>query len=318
LGENPIPVIDGDWEAREEYLRQRIRFYQMAGYDFVIGFCGPNLLSKRLTTDDTAILPRSQRSWVNETEGIISTMEDFEKYPWPSPESVDYFDQEFISQNLPEGMKMIATTSGILEWVMWLMGFTPFSIALYEQPDLIEAMFQKIGDLYASIFRTIVDIPNVGAVMLGDDMGYKTGTFFKPEQMRHYVFPRQKRLVEYAHRRGLPFILHACGNLRAIMDDLIDYVGIDAKHSFEDVYMSAAEAKQIYGDRIAILGGVDMDMISRFNEDEVRAYTRQLLEACMPGGGYALGTGNTAANYVPVNNYLAMLEEGMKCGYYGF
>ena len=31
---------------------------------------------------------------------------------------------------------------------------------------------------------------------------------------------------------------------------------------------------------------------------------------CAPGGGYALGTGNTVANYIPVKNYLAMLEAG--------
>jgi uroporphyrinogen decarboxylase len=83
----------------------------------------------------------------------------------------------------------------------------------------------------------------------------------------------------------------------------------------EDTYLSAGEAKRRYGDRIAILGGVDMDMLSRSSEEEVRAYTR-LLEECMPGGGYALGTGNTVANYIPVKNYLAMLDEGMKFGRY--
>lgn len=41
-----------------------------------------------------------------------------------------------------------------------------------------------------------------------------------------------------------------------------------------------------------------------------------MLEACMPGGGYALGTGNSVANYIPLGNYLAMLEKGMKAGAY--
>lgn len=38
--------------------------------------------------------------------------------------------------------------------------------------------------------------------------------------------------------------------------------------------------------------------------------TRETLEECMPEGGYCLGTGNTVANYIPLNNYLAMLDEG--------
>jgi uroporphyrinogen decarboxylase len=51
-------------------------------------------------------------------------------------------------------------------------------------------------------------------------------------------------------------------------------------------------------------------MLCRGTEEEVRAYTRRVIEACAPGGGYALGTGNTVANYIPVQNYLAMVEEG--------
>lgn len=42
----------------------------------------------------------------------------------------------------------------------------------------------------------------------------------------------------------------------------------------------------------------------------------KMLEACMPGGGYALGTGNSVANYIPVRNHLVMLEEAMKVGAY--
>ncbi len=53
-----------------------------------------------------------------------------------------------------------------------------------------------------------------------------------------------------------------------------------------------------------------MDVLARGTEEQVRAYTRRCLEECAPGGGYALGSGNTIANYVPTRNYLAMLEEG--------
>lgn len=67
---------------------------------------------------------------------------------------------------------------------------------------------------------------------------------------------------------------------------------------------------------MAMLGGIDVDFLCRSTPDEVRARTRQVLEACMPGGGYALGTGNTVANYIPLENFLAMLDEGLKVGVY--
>ncbi len=44
------------------------------------------------------------------------------------------------------------------------------------------------------------------------------------------------------------------------------------------------------------------------SEEDVARRTLQILDACAPRGGYAAGSGNTIANYVPIGNYLAMLE----------
>jgi len=83
---------------------------------------------------------------------------------------------------------------------------------------------------------------------------------------------------------------------------------------WEDVIQPITEAKALYGDRIAVLGGIDMDLLARGTEAAVRARVREVLDACAPGGGFALGSGNTVANYVPVGNYLAMLDEGWRYG----
>lgn len=100
------------------------------------------------------------------------------------------------------------------------------------------------------------------------------------------------------------------------MSDLIDFVKIDARHSFEDNIMPVIEAKKKYGDKIAILGGVDIDFLCRANESQIRLYVDRIIDVCAPGGGYALGTGNSVTNYVPVNNYLIMLDEGRRKGVY--
>ncbi len=86
-------------------------------------------------------------------------------------------------------------------------------------------------------------------------------------------------------------VFHSCGNMYKLMDDLIDDVGIDSKHSFEDKILPVEEAYRRWGDRIAILGGVDMDLLGRGTEEAVRARTREILDACgVNGTGYCLGT----------------------------
>ena len=298
IGE-PIPAYDlFQREQQEIAVRQTIRFWYETGYDHVGLGVRLDLPRKRVLAADTADLARSQRAWQDESSGVINSWQEFEAFPWPRPETIDFYPLEYASRRLPEGMKLIVLgPGGQLENIMWLMGYMPMSYALADAPALVQA---------------VADIPGVGALWLGDDMGFKTATMISPELMRRFVFPWQKKLAAIAHAHNMPFILHSCGNLEAIMDDLIDDVGIDAKHSFEDAIMPVAEAKRRHGDRVALLGGVDVDVLCRGTEDEVRAYTRRVIEACAPGGGWALGTGNSVANYIPVRNYLAMLDEGRK------
>jgi len=155
----------------------------------------------------------------------------------------------------------------------------------------------------------------ISAIQMGEDMGFKSQTMLPPNVYRKYLFPWHKKLVDAVHQCGKPAILHSCGQLEAIMDDIID-CGWDAKHSCEDQIIPVWEAKKKWGDRIAILGGFDMHKISTMNEDEVRTHTRSLIDQCAAGGGWAIGTGNSVAGYVPVDNLLTMLEEAWGYGCY--
>ena len=120
-----------------------------------------------------------------------------------------------------------------------------------------------------------------------------------------------RRFAEMAHERGLPYFLHSCGNVEAVMTDLIEGVGIDGKHSFEDAIIPAPEFQRRYGDRIATLGGVDMHILSHAEPDELREYVRSLIDACAPAARFAIGSGNSIPSYVPVENYLTMLDEAL-------
>ncbi len=96
------------------------------------------------------------------------------------------------------------------------------------------------------------------------------------------------------------------------METLIEDIKLDGRHSFEDTIEPVTVAKQRWGKRIALLGGIDMDFISRSTPKQIRKRVRETLDICMSGGGYCLGTGNTVANYIPLENYLTMLDEGRR------
>jgi len=162
------------------------------------------------------------------------------------------------------------------------------------------------------MYSGMAQIEDVGALVISDDLGFKTQTMIDPDYLRKYVLPWHKRLAQIARDAGKPCLLHCCGNLSEIMEDIIGYVGIDAKHSFEDGILPVTEAKKLYGDRIALLGGFDMDKLCRGDEQFIRGHTRMLIEECGADGGYCLGSGNSIAAFVPVENYLTMLDEGWR------
>lgn len=309
-----------------EYLKVLVEFYVRLGYDYVPLEIPLNLpRSNVLKAKDTAILSRGFRTWQDENRGTIENREDFEKYPWPNPdEAADLTPLEVLAKLLPEDMGIVGGVSGgVFEHVSWLMGLKPLSKALYLDKNLIEDMFNMVGSLILKIDEEITNMDRIIALRMGDDLGYKSSTLIAPKFIRKYVLPWHKRCVEVAHRENLPFILHSCGNLykpdetgRCIMDDLIEYVGIDAIHSFQDSIIPAWRVKEKYGSKVAILGGVDVDKLARLPADELRRYVREIIIRCAPEGGYALGSGNTITNYIRPENYLTMLEEGFKHGKY--
>jgi uroporphyrinogen decarboxylase len=266
---------------------------------------------------NTAPAGEATRGWRDFGHNAIVSWEDFEKYTWPRPEQVDYSDLEYAAKALPDGMKLLGTDPwGLFEIVQALFGMEQLAYALVDQPDLVQAVFDKAGEMLLAVCRGNASHEAVCAVLIGDDIGFKTQPTLSPAALRRYLFPWYKRVVEAVHSYGKPVMLHSCGQLESVMDDLIDDVGIDGKHSFEDAIMPVEEADRRWGDRIAILGGVDIDLLARGTPEQVRRRTRQILEACMPGGGYALSSGNSIPDYVLMENYFAMIEEGLSVGVY--
>jgi len=301
-------------EDGKDYLEQHIHFYLAMGYDFCpSGIKWRNLPTfKERRATDTASLSRGERRWVDERGGIIKNWQDFEKVHWDDI-GHDLSALETAQEILPDGMKM-TVGSTVFEMILEkFLGYQDLFILSQDNPELVEAVFEQWGQKVYDAYAEAVQYPGVGAIFHADDLGFKTATLLRPAFMRKNLFPWFKKFAALAHEQGKTYWYHCCGNVREVMDDLIDDVKIDAFHSFQDVIMPITEFSQRYGDRIAALGGVDMDKLGRMGEPQLRKYVRGILDECMPGR-FALGSGNTVANYLPPQNYLAMLDEGLGWG----
>lgn len=298
-------------------LKKHVAVQRFTGMDFVKGsLVGLDMPVFGETVADTAALQRNGgRRFQDEHRGPIMSWQDLENYPWPDPERPEATrDLEWYEKNLPEDMCVIGFGgfAHFAEMLTWLMGYETLCLALYDQRDLVKAIAERLTTLYAGVLRRLLEFSRVKIIWGSDDMGHKTGLLFAPADMREFVLSGHRRMAAIAHAAGRPYILHSCGRLTDIMGDLIRDVRIDGKHSFEDTIEDVRQVKHTYGRQIALLGGIDVDFLCRAGEDAVRRRVRETLEICLPGGGYCLGTGNTVANYIPLDNYLAMVDEGRR------
>ena len=325
----------------EERMLALMEFHEMLGYDYVradtqdyevavkqskidekllaAGEVGTRAYRYK-TADKAAELNRGERTWANEATSVIADWKDFNAYPWEEPEKIAEEGNaglEWVCDHVPSGMGVVTGAGAVLEPVMWMMGIKNFYVSLYKQKDLVEAMFRKATEINVARFKLAADTSRKIVAFWGsDDWGYKNGLMISPAMMRRWVFPVHKKMAEMAHSKGSLYVLHSCGDLKVVMDNIIDDVKVDAKHSFEDTYLPVTEAKKIYGHRIGLIGGIDMDVFSRRKPKEVQEYVSRVLKACKIGGGYCLGSGNTVANYVPLENFLTMLNVGLNEGWY--
>jgi uroporphyrinogen decarboxylase len=297
-------------------LKREIALQRFLGYDYVrCSLEGFDMPLRRALADDTADLQRrAGRQYMEEHRGPLATWAEFERYPWPDPARASTRALEWYQANLPDDMCVIGSGgfAHFAEYLSWLPGYETLCYLLYDQRDLVAAISRRLIEIYRVFVDRLLQFDRVKIIWGSDDMGFRSGTLISPKDLREFVLPGHKLMAAASHAAGRPYLLHSCGKLDAIMPDLIEDVQIDARHSFEDTIETVVEAKAKYGDRIALLGGLDVDFLCRATPKAVRARVRATLDACHPGGGYCLGTGNSVANYVPLDNYLAMLDEGRR------
>ncbi len=255
------------------------------------------------------------RAWASEHEGVIRSMEDIESYPWPRPEDIDYSNFEKARHLLPDGMGIIGQYGDIFTTVWEMMGFENFAMGIYEDPELIDALFDRVSSLILGMFDTMASMEWVGALWFSDDIAYTQGLMVGPDWLREKFFPCLAHIGSLAKARGIPLLYHTDGVLWEVFDDIIA-TGVKAQHPIEPKAMDIAEVKARVGDRLCLCGNIEVDALARADEAEIVRQVRDRIERAAPGGGYCLGSSNSVPDYAKLENYVAMVKTALEIGRY--
>ena len=248
--------------------------------------------------------------WANEHEGLVRTRADLDAFDFPTIDDADFTDIEEAPRHLPEGMKIMSSTTGIWESVWQVMGFEDFCFACADDSTLIDELFDRFADFHWRVFMKSIDMPEVAAMWYTDDMAYATGPMIDPAILRRHVFPVMKKMGQACREREMPFVFHSDGDVTSLMDDILG-AGVTALHPIEPKAMDSAELKRKYGGRLALVGNIDVDFLSRAAPDEIRTVTAEKIRTLGPDG-YGVGSANSVPPWVPIENYRAMVETALE------
>ncbi len=163
----------------------------------------------------------------------------------------------------------------------------------------------------------IKDLADNGAeaVIMYDDYGFKEGPLIRPDHFKEEHVPRLKQIANAAHKRGMKLIMHSCGNLNELWDDLMT-VGIDALHPIEPTAKMDIFQLKKDNPNLTFIGNISPQDLQDKDPEFIREYTTRLMTECKEGGKYILSSGHSINPAVGIENYLVMRETHEKLASY--
>jgi len=253
------------------------------------------------------------------------TVADIAHYPWPQPKN------GAVAENLKKQVKYLRETtdcaivlnlpSAFVHQSQYMRGFEDWFMDLAANPSLAEAMFDACLEAKMASAEIILDAVgrDVDILLTSDDMGTQQSLMFSPTTYRKLFKPRHKRYFDFIRSKSdAPLMMHTCGSVSAILDDLID-IGVQILNPVQTRAqdMDPVYLKKTFGDRIAFWGGVDIQTVLPFGSpDDVRNEVRHLFETLGEGGGWVLCPSHNIQPEVPPQNIVAMYEAGLELGQY--
>lgn len=182
-------------------------------------------------------------------------------------------------------------------------------------PDEVHVLYDKLTDFYIRAIERAHNEAGADGVFISDDLGSQSGTMFSREIFLEFFKPRYKRIIDRAHELGMHMWLHSCGNIKPFMNDFVE-IGLDVIHPIQKHTMDSEEITRLYGGKICIFAGFDVQQIIPFGtEEEVCNEVREMIDTYWrEDGRFMLTMGNGATPDWKINCLDALYDEALKYG----
>jgi 5-methyltetrahydrofolate--homocysteine methyltransferase len=197
----------------------------------------------------------------------------------------------------------------------FMIGMEDCMTLVYKDREFIEELLE-IGTQYWEKFVKRAIEEGVDFVWAADDVAFKTGLFLPPKIMKEMWLPHLQRIIAPAVSARKPVMFHSDGKIDDIVPWLAD-IGVDCIQPMDPYGIDYRDYKKKYGNLVCLAGNFDIEFpLAHGTPEDVERDVQEHMEVLKPGGGYVATSSHSIVNYIPHENFIAMINAIHRYGAY--
>jgi len=335
-----IMMVDSAWAGTQkrwyaEGMPAGVDWRKYFGFDNVIRVCPDNSPRFEYKVLDKTDRYRIETTSWGQTKRVFNALDstpevldnyycDSDRWAEAKARMLEYHDNripwDYLKKNYPiwkkEGLfTQLTVWFGFDVAHSHMIGTENVLVGMYDEPEWIMDVFDTYLNTSLDLCQKILDAGyEFDGIFWYDDMGYKNSPFFSPSMYRELLKPYHKKVIDWAHERGMVTELHSCGFIEPLVGDLVE-IGLEMLNPLEiKAGMDPFKLKNLYGDKLAFHGGINAQLWDDI--DKVKAEMERIIPVMKEGGGYVFASDHSIPNSVSFENMKQIAELAHKLGKY--
>jgi len=253
------------------------------------------------------------------TDRSIKTRKDVERIIWPDEAEIEermQYVREYVAAAKGTCLGVIFLCAAVFQTLYeFVIGLHDCMVMTVEQRDLLDELMARSTDYFAELVRRAV-AAGVDVLHGAYDFAFKTGLFVRPHIFEQIWRPHYDRILAPAREAKIPIIFHSDGKIDDAIEMLID-LGVNAITPMDPSGVDYRDYKKRYGSRVTLFGNIDITWpLVEGTPADVERDVREHMEGLKPGGRWVAGSSHSIVNYIPHENFTAMINAFHKYGVY--
>jgi len=253
------------------------------------------------------------------TNRSIKSRADLERIIWPGEADLEerlQYVREYVEAARGTGIGVALAGFCIFQTLYeFVIGLSDCMILIMEDRDFFNELMSRSADYYVELVKRAI-AAGVDFFYPCDDFAFKSGLFVRPRIFEEIWRPHFDRILAPIREAGLPIMFHSDGKIDAAVEMLLE-MGANCITPMDPSGIDYRDYKKRFGHRVTLHGNIDITWpLVGGTPQDVERDVREHMEALKPGGRWIAGSSHSIVNYIPHENFLAMINAIHKYGLY--